>query len=104
MRQSLIVGARPAFTRNKPFPRVPLGHGNWRLEIENRKESRVHVTIYSRVQVEHGEASLPRVAEIPLGEDRLFLQGPCIVSAEIVESGTESFISIFAYPMNGKVE
>jgi len=104
MRQSLIVGARPAFTRGKPFPHVPLGAGNWRVEVENRKESRISLTIYKRVEVEHGEASFPSVAEIPLGDDRMFLQGPCVISAEITHSGRESYVSVFAYPLNGKVE
>jgi len=104
MRQSLIVGARPGYTRGKPFPNVPLGHGNWRIETENRRETRVRLTIYRRVQVGVGVASVPSIAEIPLEENRLFLQGPCVVSAEIFESGRESYISVFAYPMNGKVE
>lgn len=105
MRQSLIVGARPAFTRGKPFPLVPLGPGNWRIEVENRKETRIQLTVRKRVAAGHGgEFTIPSVAEIPLGEDRLFIQGPCVVSAEIIESGRESYVSLFAYPMNGKVD
>jgi hypothetical protein len=106
MRQSLIVGARPAFTRGKPFPRVPLGPGNWRIEVENRVQSRISLTIYKRVQAGdgNGEFTVPNVAEIPLEDNRLFLQGPCVISAEIIESGRESYVSVFAYPMNGKVD
>lgn len=103
MRQSLIVGARPAFTRGKPFPHVPLGPGNWRIEAENRKESRVSLTIYKKVEAGCGEAMMPSVAEIP-EDNRMFLQGPCVISAEITHSGRESYISVFAYPLNGKVE
>jgi len=104
MRQSLIVGARPAFTRGKPFPRVPLGPGNWRIETENRVGSRISLTIFRKVQAGSGEATVPSVAEIPLEDNRLFLQGPCVISAEITESGRESYVSVFAYPMNGKVD
>lgn len=104
MRQSLIVGARPAFTRGKPFPRVPLGTGNWRIETENRKDTKIQVTIYRSTEAHGGVAEMPSVAEIPVEENRLFLQGPCVVSAEIVESGREAYVSVFAYPMNGKVD
>lgn len=105
MRQSLIVGARPGYTHGKPFPRVPLGGGNWRIEIENRIETRIRLTVWKRTPAEHGgEFTVPSIAEIPFEDNRLFLQGPCVVSAEIFESGKESYISVFAYPMNGKVE
>jgi hypothetical protein len=104
MRQSLVVGARPAFTKNRPFPRVPLGPGNWRIETEKRLNSRVSLTILKQVSAEHGGAyTIPSVAEIPLEENRLFVQGPCVVSAEITEAGQESYISVFAYPMNGQL-
>lgn len=102
MRMALIVGARPLFAKGKPFPKVPLGSGGWRIEMENRKESKVRVTIHRRIAGDaSGEFIVPSVAEIGDGDRRFIFDGPVEVSAEITEAGKEDFINVYAVSMNG---
>lgn len=99
MRQSLIVGARPVYTKNKPFPRVPLEKGQWRIQGENVETSKISLTIYSPTPANGGTAMMPRVAELPVAPDSVIIAGPVEVSAEITTPGRESYVSVFAYPM-----
>jgi hypothetical protein len=100
MRMALIVGARPMFTKGKQFPKVPLGAGSWRIETENRKDSKVRITVFRRIDGDaSGAFTVPSVAE--LGDGHYIFSGPAEVSAEIMEAGKESFINVFAVQMNG---
>lgn len=101
MRQSLIVGARPAFTKGRQFPRVPLEQGSWKIEAENVTETKIQLTIYTPTPVNGGTAMLPKVVEMPPAPEVYLISGPVEVSAEIIHAGRESHVSLFAYP-NGK--
>lgn len=97
MRQALIVGARPVYTKNKPFPRVPLGSGAWEIRGENMSGTKVRLTIYTPVEVNGGTAGFPKVVEMPVPPEFYLVAGPCEISTEIIEPGRESYISVFAY-------
>lgn len=99
MRQSLIVGARPVYTKGKAFPRVPLESGQWRIEGENVDSSQIQLTIYTPTQANGGEYMMPKVAALPRAPEFFIVVGPAEVSAEIVTPGRESHVSVFAYPM-----
>lgn len=97
MRQALIVGARPLFVKGKPFPKVPLGAGGWRIEVENRKDSKVRLTITREVAGDHsGSFKVPSVVEINNDQQPYLVQGPVAISAEIYEAGKEEFLNVFA--------
>lgn len=99
MRQGLIIGARPRFTKGKPFPRVPLGVGGWRIEAENHVTTKIRLTIHKPTPVDNGTAHIPSVAEIPSAPNHILVEGPAYVSAEIIEAGSESYVSVYAYRM-----
>lgn len=105
MRQALIVGARPMFVKGRTFPKVPLGAGGWRIEVENRKDSKVRLTIYRQIA---GDASgmfdVPSVVEINDDNAPKLIDGPVTISAEIYEAGREPFINVFAVALNGAKE
>lgn len=97
MRQGLMIGARPRFVKGKPFPQVPLLGGAWRIESENHDGTKIQLIIYKPTQVESGVTQMPSVMMLPKYPEVVLIQGPAVVSAEIVEAGTEEFISIYAY-------
>lgn len=102
MRQAIIVGARPLFVKGKPFPKVPLGAGGWRIEIENRKDSKVRLTILRRVAGDaSGAFEVPSVVEINNDREPYLVTGPVTVSAEIYDPGREEYINVFAVALNG---
>lgn len=102
MRMALIVGAKPMFAKGKTFPKVPLGAGGWRIEMENRKDSKVRVTIHRRITGDaSGAFTVPSVAEIGDRDSHFIFDGPAEVSAEIMEAGRENYINVYAVAMNG---
>ncbi len=99
MRQGLIIGARPGFTRGKPFPRVPLGRGSWKITSENLVSSKIQIIVFTKVQAEHGIVDHPKIIQFNGNGNVPLVQGPAEICAEILESGQESYISIYATRM-----
>lgn len=102
MRQALIVGARPVYTRGKPFPRVPLEKGSWEIRGEGIVGTKINLTIFTPSPANGGIAWLPRIVQLPTPPEFHLVAGPCEICTEIIEAGHESHISLFAYPMGSK--
>lgn len=96
MRQALILGARPLFSCGKPFPKVPLGEGGWKIEMENVDDSKVRITILKKSAASNGTFMVPSVVEMTKDSDVPLVEGPAIVSAEVMEAGREDHIRVFA--------
>lgn len=97
IRHALILGARPVLTKGRAFPRVPLGPGGWRIDVENRQTSKIRLTIEAHVNgTQGGTATVPRIVEINDDSSPLLVQGPVAIYAEIYEAGREEFINVRA--------
>jgi len=96
---SLIVGARPVFAKNKPFPVVPLRSGSWRVVAQNVETTKIELTILQPTACADGMAIVKSVKLMPQ-EGFLMVVGPVSISAVIVEGGREQFVSLYAEPIN----
>jgi len=100
--QALVMGARPLLCRGREFPRVPLGAGGWRIEVENRITSKLRINIFSTTPGPiGGEALMPKFVEINDDTSPLIIAGPVVVSIEIYEPGRENYINVRACSQNG---
>lgn len=95
MRQSLIVGARPRFSANHEFPRVPLGKGVWQIVVEHWVNSVIHVLTHHHTPTPNGDFIIPKCFQL-MQNEYLLIQGPALVSVAIVEPGSEQYISVVA--------
>lgn len=100
MRQALIAGARPRFVKGKPFPKVPLESGTWRIDVENQVSSKIRLTVERSVAGQEGTFTVPSVYELG-GDSVKLIDGPVVAFAEVYEAGTEPHISVYATRMNG---
>lgn len=97
MRQALILGARPLFSSDKVFPKVPLGEGGWKIEMENVEDSKIRITILKKTPASlNGTFIVPSIVEMTKGSDVPLVEGPAVVSAEVIEAGREDHIRVFA--------
>lgn len=99
MRQAIILGVRPLMARNRKFGKIPLLSGGWRIQCENvSPETKLRLTLESRVPGEHGTFVKPSVYE---GESFPTFTGPVDVTLEILEAGKEQYINVFAVAHDG---
>jgi len=98
MRQSLIVGARPRFSANHEFPKVPLNVGVWKILPENRVDTKLEATVFKLVPgPEGGMFEVPSVHMISLDPNEVLLvAGPAQIQMRIVEGGSEAYINVVA--------
>lgn len=95
MRQALVLGGVPRLSVGKTFPRVPLGPGNWRVEVEHLVATVLQLTLYKRViGTEGGEYVIPSVVEKDVHGH--VVEGPVDLVVAIVTPGEESSINVFA--------
>jgi hypothetical protein len=76
-----------------------LGAGGWRIEAEGLDGSKVRLTIEKPVASDNGQFTVPRIVDGFV--EPVLVDGPVCVFAEIIESGKEDFIGIFAYAVGG---
>lgn len=95
MRQALVLGGVPRLTEGREYPRVPLGPGNWRLDVENLDASVLRLYFYKRVPGAHGGVfNVPSVKEGNLNGH--VLEGPGDAMVVIHQASSESSINVFA--------
>lgn len=97
MRQSLMMGARPRFSANHEFPKVPLGVGVWKIVPENRTDSKLEATVFTtREGPEGGKFEVPSVHLLPHEPEVFVIAGPVQVQVRILEGGSEPYINVVA--------
>lgn len=94
MRQALILGGVPRLNEGREFPRVPLGPGNWRIEVEGRVGTALRLTTYKRVPGNHGTYEAPAVYDVDVHGK--VLEGPIDACMSIITAGSEPSINAFA--------
>lgn len=96
MRQALILGGVPRLNILKVFPRVPLGPGNWRIDVEHRVDTVLSLLRYTRVALPESVGQREKIETDSAGLDGKVIAGPIEVAIEIKTAGDESFINVFA--------
>jgi hypothetical protein len=90
MRLPLIVGARPSVAKRGPI--VNLSDGEWRVIVENLRDSVLR--IYYNSLLDSYESIISTC------ETKCTFIGPCKVQVEIASPGSERDIHVFAELLN----